>query len=468
MSKTHLNIRTLCIDVGTSSIKAGLIDEKGVQLWFAHKAILAEASMVETWSADIWEKALSEIGRDLSKTGHKPDAVVLSGNGPTLVPLGADGKPSWHTLLWLDKKRLALPGTTSFYLPKIAWFKANQPEDFSKTTQFLSCPEYLNLLLTGEAWTVTPSEEFIPFIWSPDEIGRYKIDADMLPPYVYPGHLAGSVTKEAAERFGLPEATPVYAGGSDFLMSLVGTGTLRPGLTCDRAGSSEGINHCSERQVADPFLRTLPHISHGLWNVAGILSSTGLMFEWFRGISGQRAKSYAEMIGEIRTLPVSGAYPHFLPNHQKDGNWEFAQGAFVNLKPEHHAAHMGRAVVEAIGYAVRGAVELLENAVCRVSELRVCGGQAKNEAWNHMKADITGKVLAIPEVPDAELMGNAIMAAVGMGIYRDMHEAAGAMVRFSRKIEPDLAAHQAFTERYELHRDMQSQIRKGLFPALGR
>jgi xylulokinase len=273
---------------------------------------------------------------------------------------------------------------------------------------------------------------------------------------VHAGERIGAVQATASERYGVPVGTPVVAGGSDFLMSLVGTASLVPGRTCDRAGTSEGINYCTNRPVEDERLRTLPHVRPGLYNVAAILESTGSAFEWFRLVTGQDSKGYVHILEEIRSSSMNA--PMFLPSvHDRDG-WNFDDGAFIGLEPRHGAAELGRAVVESLGFAVRRSLEVLGEVGCEVEALRVCGGQAKNPVWNRMKADMSGCDVLVPEIEDAELVGNACCGLVGIGECEGLIEASDRIVRFRERISPDREAYELYGERYARYRETAARL----------
>jgi len=201
--------------------------------------------------------------------------------------------------------------------------------------------------------------------------------------------------------------------------------------------------------VVSPRLRTLPHAVDGLYNVAGILSSTGRIFEWFRRISGQQEKSYEKMLSEIAAVPHHRRRPVFLPSLHRGETWEFSGAAFVELEPEHGIPEMGRAVVESIGFSVRDLIETLEANGCPVGELRVSGGQARNHTWNQMKADMTGRTVVVPEVIDAELLGNAVAGLVGEGLFGSFTEASESLFRVARRFIPAEAESGAYHDLYE-------------------
>jgi len=215
-----------------------------------------------------------------------------------------------------------------------------------------------------------------PFFWSADAISSYGLDAEKFPSFARPGNFIGRVTAASSVETGIPEGIPLYAGGSDFLMALLGTGAIAPGKTCDRAGSSEGINYCSKTKVRHERIRCLPHVIPGLYNAAGILASTGRIFEWFRRFSGQTDVPYEDMLTRIRDVGHDVSIPFFFPSVRRGAVWQFSGGLFSGLEDSHGAAELGRAVVNAIGFGVKDCVDTLSSAGCPVSELVVSGGQA--------------------------------------------------------------------------------------------
>lgn len=427
--------RIFCADIGTSSIKAGIITMQGKLVWFHREPMLEQDKDLAFWSADRWTRALISCFKQTKNLSF--DGIVISGNGPTLVPINESHGPTSSVLLWIDGHSTKLPHTNSFFLPKVKWFQDHNPGAFELTTSYLSCPEYLSFLLTGEKVTITPSQEFTPYIWCSEEIETYGFDPSHFPAMIPSGTLIGKVSPQGAETFSIPKGMPVYSGGSDFIMSLIGTGVVKPGMVCDRAGTSEGINFCSDEQILDPFLRTLPHGIPGLYNVAGILSSTGRMFEWFRRISGQEQVDYTTMIQRIVDTPPLDQQPFFFPSAHQAERFEFNSAVFSNLCPGHGATDMGRAVLESIGFTIRQVVEILHSNACTFSSIRVCGGQAKNEPWNQMKADILQKVIEVPSIIDAELTGCAIYGFIGRGEFSDAQQGSQEVVNLSRTFEPN-------------------------------
>lgn len=449
----------LVADIGTSSIKAGIIDCRGN---------LAASSRVEIPYVDnrfdtLHPRELIQAFRSAVLQLPNRDrisAIAVSGNGPTLIPINSDGDDLGCVLMWLDKREKRIENTRSFFLPKAAWLRQNQPDVFSQTRTMLSCAEYLQYYLTDELHTASPSDEFDGLFWAQDDLESYRIQAHLFPPFLRPGETIAPLQNGLAESLGLPAGAPCIAAGSDFLMSLLGTATVEPGLICDRAGSSEGINYCSAQELHDSRLRTLPHVIPGYYNVAGILSSTGLLFEWFRRFAGMQDMSYAAMLDMIARSkqPV----PWFFPTLHTGASWEFHHGMFYGLGADHGAAEMGRAVVESIGFAVRETVDILAAALGDVQVMRACGGQARNVIWNQMKADMAGVAIEVPQVPEAELMGNAICCFVALGEYSTLSEAAGQMVKIAARYTPDTSTYQLYSEEYRKYSQAYQAMRRAV------
>jgi len=152
-----------------------------------------------------------------------------------------------------------------------------------------------------------------------------------------------------------------------------------------------------------------------LYNVSGILSSTGSLFEWYRRITGQENYTYHETLSAINNVPPGSGTPMFFPGLKDGGLWEFSNGMVVGLEAYQGRNELGRSVMESIGFAVRRAIELFEEHSCTIEELRVSGGQGKYVIWYQMKANITGCSVVVPEVEDAELLGGACLASAALG-----------------------------------------------------
>jgi xylulokinase len=459
----------LAVDVGTSSLKGGLFGPNGELLARAEVPVhLSEREHPLHHEADAnnWITALGLVAAQLELGRRpRPQALVVSGNGPTLLPAGRDGRPLDYAMTWMDRRGVEearLIGEASgqkvdptFFLPKAFWIYRHKQHLYRDTCHFLTCPEFMDFFLTGRACTVLPSPQFARYIWTPELIGRLGMDPAKFPPFLRPGERVGEVLKQAEELVGVPAGTPVFAGGPDFIMTLLGTATIRPGRACDRAGTSEGINLCSASPIEDPRLMCLPHIIEGYFNVSGIISTSGKALEWFKKITGRQELDYESLFEDICQVPAGSRGLIFLPYlaGERAPLWDpDARGCFIGLAVQHGRKEMTRAVVESVGFAIRDVIEVMGENGLAPEELRVTGGQARSPLWNQIRADITGRRILVPEIMDSELLGGAIVALYALGRYPTLEAAAESLVRIGRTYTPQPELRTGYDALFRLYR----------------
>ncbi len=410
-----MNRAVLAVDIGTSSLKAAIIDIKGNAL------AASRCRFPETRRSCVdWALALADAVTILSPLPELA-AVSISGNGPTLASVDPGGNPG-PTLLWNEPVRGAYGGK-SLFIPRLLEFRDRWPAEWDAARHVLSGPEWLMWALTGEAVTVLPERRFETAYWTIPELAEAGLDGSRLAPWVDAGTVIGRTgTGPYSPRIPLPAGIPVVAGGPDFYVALVGTATVEPGTACDRAGTSEGLNACTSTPTPAPGVRILPGALGGLWNAACLLPDTGAAFHEWRKSSGQSGRPYPEIMREILAS---------------------------DIRPRHgEAPHPGRLLVEDIGFSVREAGERLAAATGFNPAWRLSGGQARNALWNRMKADMTGFAFELTGTPDGELMGDAILGFTATGGYGDVREACRAMVRVAERYEPDPGLLAEYSEKY--------------------
>ncbi|MBN1838323.1 MAG: hypothetical protein JW820_20860, partial [Spirochaetales bacterium] len=389
----------LAVDVGTTSLKGGLFGPEGILQARAEAPVrLADRDDPLHHEADAnnWLSALGMVAAQLELSRERElAAVVVSGNGPTLVPVGAGGKPLDFAMTWMDRRGVEeakLVGEAAgrfvdptFYLPKAYWVFRHRRRLYDRTRWFMTCPEFLVFQLTGSAVTVLPGEGFKPYMWTDEVVARLGMDPGKFPPYVRTGELIGPVRKASEETLGIPAGVPVFGGGPDFIMTLLGTASVVPGRACDRAGTSEGINLASEKPLEDRRLLCLPHPIEGLHNISGIISTSGKALEWFKNLSGRREVDYDTLFEDVCQAPPGARALLFLPYlaGERAPLWDpYARGCFVGLTMNHGRREMTRAVVESVGFAIRDVIEVMGENGLELGELRVTGGQARSPLWN--------------------------------------------------------------------------------------
>ena len=431
----------LCADIGTTSLKAALVSDKGQVLSFSK---IEFTSTDKSKIALEWFEALKESISALkknqieslsenenlvdSKTGTlNIDAICISGNGPTIV--SEDGT----TLLWNapvdsslipDIKKILPPELSekfshSLFLPRILAFKNLYKKQFEKQKIF-SGPEYLIWSLSNSQITILPEDRYEAAYWndqvltaiggstanssSPEKNESTAINCSpSMGPFVKPGFNCGTITKEIASQLKISSSAKVIAGGPDFTVALIGTNTLQQGKLCNRAGSSEGLNWCTAKPVFASGIRTLPSVIPGLWN-ASILSHN----------SGDRIADSKQA-------------------YEKENNVEISFSQYIKLCLEEKDKNGAQILQELSDFFKDGISKLRtlskENNIPLRETVMVTGGQAKNPLWLKHKAECSQINLATCEIPDSELIGDAVLASYGLGLYDSIQEAAEKMVK---------------------------------------
>ena len=463
----------LTIDIGTSFFKSALWnqdsflkpyapDKGSGYLSFASVPLTIKESdgIMHTADPGKWLDAFSDCLKRLLSGSRlnnfsSVEAIIISGNGPSLVPvLGGpvfSNKifiPAQDARLWLDRRSVKYQAQVSevmggfvdasFFLPKILYIRKEETELFNKTKYFLGCPEYLAYALTDQACSVFPCEGFDRWFWNDNILEKLDLDKSKFPGFIRPGDLFGTITQKASDYYGFEKNIPVISGGPDFFAAILGCGVIRPGQACDRSGSSEGINLCTENKIDDQRLMSYRHPVNPYWNLSGIINTTGKAVEW--GCSFLGFSCFDEFISSAQRSSRGSKGIVFLPYlaGERAPLWDpSARALWKGLSLSSGRSEAANSVLEGIGFAVKDVIKTMEeNGEC-AHELRVTGRLALCEPLNQIKADITGKETLVCACKEAELLGLAITGACALGKYASFAEAACEMVRVEKHYEPD-------------------------------
>ena len=388
----------LAVDIGTSSLKAAFVSEKGKISAFSRRPFFL--CNTEHASKE-WLPAFQNALQDLVSQSPeiRPSGICVSGNGPTLVA------QSGETLLWNEK--VVQLKSSSLFIPRLLAFKDKFSDVWKKSGLVYSGPEYFLWLLTGESCTILPEKRFESAYWNKQlllESGFSNDEINKLPSFTEPSHKVAGLSRKASsflgvEEFGIKEGLPVFCGSPDFISALIGTATVKPGILCDRAGSSEGINFCTAVPLEGEKIRTLPSVVPELWNASVLLPDSGSKFDSFKlKIERELGKQieYSVLVQEII---------------ESDGtNASLDQGKYLMIQT---------------ALNLKDAIGILKDAAAKKGvpfpdEMRVAGGQAKSALWNQMKADITGMKISVPSCPDAELLGDVAFAFTALKVFSSL------------------------------------------------
>lgn len=451
----------LGVDVGTTSLKAGLFTLDGASLGVAQSEYLLAAP--EEGAAeqhpDDWWRALASASRELLallEDRSRLAAVCIGGQAPTLVAADSDFQPTHAAITWLDQRpaaesdrlyaRLGEPVPVWGSWPaQAAWFVRHRPEAMRHTRWLLGCPDYLaaRLTRTPTAMLVTPQPE----------LEAAELDQRLLPPTATPAEIIGQVDRSAAEATHLPPGTPVVAGFVDGVLGVLGSGVRHLGEACMNCGTSGTFSTVCSSPLGYPMM--------GLNILGSGTNTSGKALDWFAHRIAPGGSTYAELIAEAATAPAGSGGLLFLPHLAGERAPERdprSRAAWVGLTLGHDRRHLLRAVLEGVAFSFRSIQDWVESVGVEVRDVRCVGGQARSDVWNQIKADVLNRPVLVPKVVEAAVLGAGILAALGINAYPNLEQASASMVRVSRRLEPD--------ERNAAHYAQLLESFRGLYPAL--
>lgn len=461
----------LAADLGSTSIRAAVIDENGVTLARARRtdeAIVDDGARSEADPQLWWRQFVAASDEALRLAGDaRIGAISVTGLTRTQVFLDAAHRPTRPAITWRDARAAgiaaSLPGAddpdaasrpTAFDpLARIAWVRAHEPAAFASTRVVLDPKDYLGVLLTGVAATDTVT------------LGRFECAAlgrslaqrcaalglspTLFAPAREPGTVIGVVQPGLPPPFGRLAGVPVVACGYDTWCNTLGAGANRAGCGYIVSGTTDVTGLVVARARPAPGLISLPW-GDGLHQLGGP-SQTGLdTLAWF----GEGFLA-GDVFAALRDLAPATPFPDdpvFLPYlaGERVPLWRAdARGAFVGLARRHGADALLRAVIAGIAYANRQIFEIATaNDPAAMDEVRITGGGAAFDAWCQIKADVLGRPVRRSAAAETGLLGAAITGLVGLGVVSSFAAAQDRLAAAERGFAPDPARHRAYDALY--------------------
>ncbi|HEX7814805.1 xylulokinase [Dyella sp.] len=413
----------LGIDLGTSSVKAVLIDEAGLVCASA-SAPLQVSHPHPRWSEQhpsAWWDATDAAVTEVLAQGEprRVAAIGLSGqmHGATLLDEAHDVlRPA---ILWNDGRsdvecaeleqlpilrevtgNLAMPGFTA---PKLAWVRRHEPDVFSRVAKVLLPKDYLRLRLSGECITDASDAAGTLWLdvrrraWSEAMLAATGLDRSHMPQVLEGNQPAGRLRKALAERWGM-DTVPVAAGGGDNAAGAVGVGIVRPGQAMLSLGTSgvyfavsDGFHALPERAVHS-FCHALPDT----WHLMSVMLNAASCLDFTAQLTGQR--DVTSLLDEAQARGWREDGPLFLPyltGERTPHNDAHARGSFTQLGPQTTRADLANATLEGVGLGLLDGLLAVESAGVRSDEITVIGGGSRSAYWTQMLADILGKSLVL-------------------------------------------------------------------------
>jgi xylulokinase len=445
----------LGLDLGTTEVKAGLVDLDGRLLALARSGYSLDVSGGPGWAEQdpgAWWSAVVTAVRAV-RAGDLAEVVAIGvdGHGPTLAAVDARGEATRPAITFLDTRAAAeadelaaatgVRGWALGGLPAALWVQRHEPAVAGATRWYLATWEWLAFRLTGVAVAPLVPDQLVP---DPGLVAAAGVPADRLPAPSATGQVVGGLADGAAEALGLRPGIAVVGGTVDAFASYLGAGLLEPGDAYDPGGSAGGFGVYWDKPLDVPGGFVTPGPLAGRYSVGAAMAATGRALDWYRDTLLGGTITTDALLAEAASTPPGADGLVFLPYlaGERSPLWDpHARGVLAGLTLAHGRGHVARAIVEASALAIRHVAAPMLAAGVHVTEMRVCGGPARSTFWNGVKADVTGFRVAVPAVLETAVLGSAILAALGTGAYPDTPAAIRAMTSIVEHIEPraDLA-----------------------------
>jgi len=480
---------TLGFDIGSSSVKAALLDvDSGapVAMAFSPSAEMPMIAMQPGFAEQeplMWwmelQNAVALLKKTLPWEPEEVGAIGISYQMHGLVCVDGNMKPLRPSIIWCDSRAVTIgndaardmgsdfvlqhylnsPG--NFTASKLKWVRENEPDIYNRIHKIMLPGDFIAAMLTGEmATTVSGLSEGIFWDFSRGDIAHeliryYGFDESLLPQRVPTFGEQGRVSTEAAALLGIRPGTPVSYRAGDQPNNAWSLNVLEPGEVAATAGTSGVVYGVTDKVNYDPLSRvnSFAHVNHeDPLTRLGILlcvNGTGILNSWLRKNFFPHL-GYEEMNLLGATVPPGSGGVMFYPF----GNG--AERVLENREPgamlrglsftSHGAGHVVRAAQEGIVFALQYGMEVMKEMGMDIKTVRAgFANMFLSDLFATAFANTSGCRLELYNTDGA--VGAARGAAFGAGIFRSREECFRGM-RLVKEYEPGPGLGQAYSEAY--------------------
>lgn len=434
----------LGLDLGTSGLRALLVDETGAPVGSASESFEARhphPGWSEQDPAD-WTGALDRVmatlGRDHAKALGAVRGIGVSGHMHGATLLDADDRVIRPCILWNDTRshaeaaaldalpqvrelsgNIVFPGFTA---PKLLWVEAQEPENFAATARVLLPAAYMNFHLTGRAFSDMSDASGTSWLdtgardWSDRLLGHGHMRREQMPTLVEGSEVGGTLRPELAQRWGLPEGVIVVGGGGDNAASACGVGALKEGTGFVSLGTSGVLLAARDgfAPLPDSAVHTFCHALPDRWYQMGVILSATDSLNWLGRATGQSPADLSALLpdriegpGRVRFLP-------YLSGERTPHNDAEIRGAFLGLGQESGPEALTQAVMEGVAFAMMDSYAAIRATGTELTSVLAIGGGSASRHWLELIATVTGLPLDLPEQGDfGAALGAARLAICG-------------------------------------------------------
>lgn len=477
----------LGIDLGTSSIKAVLMNEQQVILGSSSQALEVmrpQAGWSEQNPVD-WLKALDQVLQALQQANPQAMARVqglaLSGHmhGATLID--AQNQVLRPCMLWNDTRsyqeaaeldanpifrqlsgNIVFPGFTA---PKLVWVKKHEPALFAKIHKVLLPKDYLRWWLTGEYASDMSDAAGMAWLdvakraWSPELLAASGMRVEQMPQAIEGTEVSGYLHQDLAERWGIKQRVVVAGGAGDNAAAACGMGTVAAGSAFVSLGTSGVLFAATASYLPNPesAVHTFCHAIPNTWHQMGVILSATDSLNWYAHLANKSAAELTQSLGDRLKAPSKVRFLPYLSGERTPHNDAKIRGAFIGLSHADQQQDLTQAVLEGVAFAIRDNLGALKAAGTSLERLTAVGGGSRSHYWLKVLATTLNLPIDLPAEGDFGAAFGAARLALIAATQADPLAVLTAPT-VAQTIEPEVELIQAFSEAYTHYQQ--------LYPAL--
>jgi xylulokinase len=299
--------------------------------------------------------------------------------------------------------------------------------------------------------------------WSEAQMKVLDIPFDILPAAKKPWDVVGALTAAEAEKLGLRAGIPLVAGGGDIMQSNLGSGIVETGMCSDVAGTASIFTftvkdfrrEVTDKKVIINAMSTLED-QYMYWS---FIPAGGLSLRWFRDeISHEKGNEdyYRVLDEEAKKSPLGSEMTLFFPFLQGRSSpaWPNASAAWLGMHGSNNRGTLWRSMLESIAFEYLSYTEILRSVGITLKRVVGTGGGSKGPFWNQMKADILGAPYVTLERTEGAVLGNALLAAYGVGDITDLKKTVSEWVKVKETFTPNPARTEAYHKIYAIRQEV--------------
>lgn len=479
------------VDLGTSSLKSVLYDQRGnvhASSNYSYPLIISQVGYSEQnpqeW-IDGLRHTILEILDDVPDARSKTKGLAIAGQMHSLVLLDDNDEVIRNAILWNDvrtskeckqieqeidvvsiTKNKALEG---FTLPKLLWIKNNEPSNWDLIDTYLLPKDFLVHHLTNEKVmdysdaAGTLLLDFEKNKWSNEIFDKFGIAKEWAPELKWSSELVGTILPEIAKTLGFQSEVKIFAGAADNASAALASGIIDENTALASIGTS-GVFLSYEEENTKNYDGQIHYFNHSIkhsYYSMGVTLAAGKSLEWFKDLIDKNM-NYEELLEGIGDIPIGSSNLLFTPyimgerTPYTDAN---IRGSFIGLDAMHTRDHMARAVLEGITFSLNDSKKIMDRLGKDITNIISVGGGAKNNEWLQIQADIFNVPVTTLSDEGGPAQGAAMIASLGLSWFENVEECVEEFVTYDNVVRPIKENVELYKEYYTIYKKIYKTTR---------